>query len=633
LETLYAKEQEMKTLGRINPSRINRVGKQLGLGLLSMLVLVLAACGGSPATAPGFSLEMPSSSLSINQGANGQVKISVKRTGSFTGDVSLNLTGAPTGVTPSFSANPVSGAETMLMLEVADTVAAGNHSLVLTASSGEMSKTATMALTVSVPPAKIDTAQVLSNDSSLQVRQGHGNIYIEISGKGLSGISIAKLGDLPGLAQTNNDISAVLRFNIPAGAILGAQTLTVTSEKGVATKANAVTITGITASPSGDDTNGKGTPDDPYKTLVKALAESADNDTVVLLDGTYNETWPVAVPANRTIKGSSKDGTKLQGPGGVNGLDFAGKASVSDFSMTGFNIALHTLTNTFSAERVSVKSSTAGLLLQGDTVGTVTDSQFDENNIGVYVIDTATLELSNSSVSNNTNIGLFLVNDAKATVSSSHFDSNTAYGVGTTNNAVLSMTDSTASQNNLGLIAVNDADVTLADSSFNQNTQYGIQTANNATLTVTGGSASENAGGLYLQNTGLTVIDGVTISGSTGMFGLGYAPSSGGLKVRHTTISGGAAWGLAVGGNPSTVDLGTAGDLGNNTFTGNVSFQLYDVRPALGVANGTVITALGTVLSGTEPTGGIKTGIAQQISGANNLWRIDKANQRIQFKP
>lgn len=257
---------------------------------------------------------MPSSSLSINQGANSQVKITVKRTGSFSGDVALTLTGAPAGITSSFSANPVSDTETMLTVDVAESVATGSHSLVLTASAGDMSKTATMALNVTVPPAKIDTAIILNNDNSLQVRQGHGNIFVEISGKGLSNISIAKLGDLPGLAQTNNDISAVLRFTIPAGTVLGTQTLTVTSEKGVATKVNAVTITGITTSPSGDDTNGKGTPDDPYKTLVKALAESADNDTVVLLDGTYNEAWPVAVPANRTIKGTSKDSTKLQGP-------------------------------------------------------------------------------------------------------------------------------------------------------------------------------------------------------------------------------------------------------------------------------------------------------------------------------
>lgn len=488
---------------------------------------------------------------------------------------------------------------------------------------------------VPVPPAKVDTALVLNNDNSLQVRQGHGNILVEISGEGLSNISIAKLGDLPGIAQTNNDISAILRFTIPAGAALGAQTLTVTSEKGVITKTNAVTITGITASPTGDDTNGKGTPDDPYKTLVKALAESADNDTIVLLDGTYNEAWPVAVPANRTIKGSSTSGTKLQGPGGVNGLDFVGKASVSDFSMTGFNIALHTLTSTFSAEGVSVKSSTAGLLLQGDTVGTVNDSGFDENNIGIYVINTAKLTMNNSSVSNNTNIGMFAAQDSEVTVSNSHFDSNTAYGVGATNNAVLSLTNSTASQNNLGLVAMNDADVKVTNSSFNQNATYGVQTANNATFAMTGGTVSENAAGIFLQNTGQTEIDGVTINGSTAAagFGIGYAPASGGLKVRNTTISGGAGWGFAVAGSPSTVDLGAAGNLGNNSFTGNAGFQLYDVRPALGAPNGTVITALGTQLSGLEPTGGIKTGVDQQISGANNVWRINSANQRIQFKP
>lgn len=622
-KTLEEKELEMKKLSHY-----------ITLGLLSMLVLVLAACGGGPAAAPGFSLEMPSSSLSVAQGANGQVSITIRRTGSFSGDVALTVSGAPAGVTPSFSSNPVSGDETMLSLDVSDSVAAGSHSLTLAASAGTINKTATMTLNVTVPPAKIDSATVLSNEGSLQVRQGYGNIFVEISGKGLSNISIAKLGELPGIAQTNNDISALLRFNIPAGAVIGAQTLTVTSEKGVATKANAVTITGITASPTGDDTNGKGTSDKPYKTLVKALSVSADNDTIVLLDGTYNEAWPVAVPANRTIKGSSKTGTKLQGPGGVNGLDFAGKASVSDFSMTGFNVALHTLTSTFSAERVSVKSSSFGLLLQGDVVATVTDSQFDENNAGIYTLNTSKLEFTNSSASKNTSIGAAFVQNSQVTVFNSHFDENTTYGLGAVNNAVLEMTGSTASKNQLGVITGNDAKVTLANNTINENTQYGVQTVNNAVLEISGGAVSTNVIGMYLQSSGQATIDGVTVDGSTGIAGVAYVPSVGGsLKMRNTTISNGAQYGFGVGFAPTSVDLGTAGDLGNNTFTGNADFQLYDARPALGAPNGTVITAIGTELSGLEPTGGIKTGVDQQISGANKLWRINGGNQRIQFKP
>lgn len=49
--TLEEKEKVMKTLGKQLGLR-----KQLGLGLLTVLVLVLSACGGAPAVAPGFSL-------------------------------------------------------------------------------------------------------------------------------------------------------------------------------------------------------------------------------------------------------------------------------------------------------------------------------------------------------------------------------------------------------------------------------------------------------------------------------------------------------------------------------------------------------------------------------------------------
>lgn len=34
-----------------------------------------------------------------------------------------------------------------------------------------------------------------------------------------------------------------------------------------------------------------------------------------------------------------------------------------------------------------------------------------------------------------------------------------------------------------------------------------------------------------------------------------------------------------------------------------------------------------------EPSGGVKTGIDRQVVGPNGMWRIDRANQRLECRP
>jgi subtilase family serine protease len=66
-------------------------------------------------TIPDFSLTANPSSLSIRRGNQGNSKITVNSINGYTGSVTLTTTGAPTGMTISFSQNPVSASSSATM--------------------------------------------------------------------------------------------------------------------------------------------------------------------------------------------------------------------------------------------------------------------------------------------------------------------------------------------------------------------------------------------------------------------------------------------------------------------------------------------------------------------------------------
>ncbi len=61
----------------------------------------------------------------------------------------------------------------------------------------------------------------------------------------------------------------------------------------------------IYVSSDGDDKNGKGTEDSPYKTITKAITEAKDNDTIIVKSGTYEENLIIDKPL--TIEGETRD--------------------------------------------------------------------------------------------------------------------------------------------------------------------------------------------------------------------------------------------------------------------------------------------------------------------------------------
>ena len=123
-----------------------------------LLGLFTISCGGGdsggtgPTNTGGGSFFVSfGSSLSIAQGSGGSVSMLIARTGSFTGPVSLSVSGLPTGVTGTFSPATVATGQTTAGLTLTSSAAAalGTTTVTVTGSSpGLANVTSTLALTI-----------------------------------------------------------------------------------------------------------------------------------------------------------------------------------------------------------------------------------------------------------------------------------------------------------------------------------------------------------------------------------------------------------------------------------------------------------------------------------------------------
>jgi uncharacterized membrane protein len=126
-----------------------------------------------PPPPPDFTLSLNPTSLTVQQGSSGQTTLTVTPQNGFTGTVNLELVGAPSGVTLSPTSVNVTGSDPVpqeLTVNVAASVAPGTYNLQVRATSGSLTKTAGLSLTVTAAPAP-DFAISL-NPTSLTVQQG-----------------------------------------------------------------------------------------------------------------------------------------------------------------------------------------------------------------------------------------------------------------------------------------------------------------------------------------------------------------------------------------------------------------------------------------------------------------------------
>lgn len=187
---------------------------------------------------PTFTL-YGSSSATIGQGTSSTTYVSISPQYGFAGGVNLSVSGLPTGVTASFSPNPVtSNSSSTLTLTASSTAALGQYTLTITGTSG--SQTATMPLTLGV---YTPSFTLNSYGGNVSIGQGSSSTsYVYLSSQyGFSGSVNLSVAGLPSgvtasiATNPTTSYSTPITFAASSSASVGASTITVTGVSGTQT--------------------------------------------------------------------------------------------------------------------------------------------------------------------------------------------------------------------------------------------------------------------------------------------------------------------------------------------------------------------------------------------------------------
>jgi len=213
------------------------------LGVLVLVLTVTLGCGGGSQASnippPSFTITANPSSVSISASSNAQVGLTLVPENEFSGTVTVNLSGLPTGVTAS-PASPFTlptGGVT-LTLTTGTNVVDGNYPLTFQATSGSLSSSVPVSLTIE--PLASFSFSLFS--SSLVVTQGSSvtDIFNMSTGSGSTNYSVnlSVTGLSPGVTAT------FAQNPLPADVNQSSVTLTATSTAALVQN-SAVQLVGI----------------------------------------------------------------------------------------------------------------------------------------------------------------------------------------------------------------------------------------------------------------------------------------------------------------------------------------------------------------------------------------------------
>jgi hypothetical protein len=192
---------------------------------------------------PTLTLSAASSVATVAQGASAPVSFAVSTGGSFTGNVSLSLSGLPSGVTATWSANPVSpasgSASATLTLAASASVGAGSSTVTVTASGDGL--TATGKMTLQVTPAPGFTLAVTPTAASMQ---SAGSTIVTVAATPAGGAAVAS-----GAAGSSISVAS----GLPKGVTASWSSASVTSAGAVVWT---LTLTGSSTAAAGTATLG-----------------------------------------------------------------------------------------------------------------------------------------------------------------------------------------------------------------------------------------------------------------------------------------------------------------------------------------------------------------------------------------
>ena len=198
---------------------------------------------------PDFSISPNPTSLTINRGASGTITIPVTRTGGFTSQISLSVSGLPSGCTASFNPNPVTGSSSVLTITCSSTATLGAATGAITATGGGLTRTSTISLTVAQP--QTPDFSLSPNPASLTVNRGASGastITITRTGGFTGSVAFGASGLPSGVTASFNPTSttgnsATLTLAASSTATLGAATVTVTGTSGSLARTTTISLT------------------------------------------------------------------------------------------------------------------------------------------------------------------------------------------------------------------------------------------------------------------------------------------------------------------------------------------------------------------------------------------------------
>jgi hypothetical protein len=541
------------------------------------VLLFVASCNGDRQGAPSFSIRLEPQVLELLIGEVGSLTVSVSRSGGFSAPVTVTLAGETAGLAYDPVTIDDTESEGTLTILAQDGATLGTSFPVVVATGGGLERTETLTLRLSAPKAEVTSVVVESHEGSKQVRQGAGNVTLSVTGKHLKRVTGVTLGELAVTFVASEDgTSLSLSAAVPHGTSPGAKSLTLSTAGGDTSVAEALIVTPITAGPAGDDVEGKGTLERPYRSLKTALAVWREGDTVYLLNGSYSATtgerWPEQsgtppaltpgpnVPVGAIIRGESVLGVILEGPGDASvGLAFAGDAAVSNLTLQNFSRAILANTGTVTLESIRVLESGDGIFAYGNVTLGVSASELAGNVNGFVASAGALVTFEDVAVYDNTEVGLALSQAPSVTLRRTQVYHNQT-GIRATGDATVMLVESAVFEHvDSGLVAEDDARVNLQASEVHDNSPFGL---------VFGGNT------LTLRSSKV------------------YANTEGGA-------------GVYIEGEPSKVDLGTLSEPGLNDIYDNTGVQLLDARPDREELNLIFITLSETRLNGVFPEPGI----------------------------
>lgn len=195
--------------------------------------------GGTTPGTPDYSLSASPGTLSVTRGATGSSSIAITRTDGFTGTVALSAGGLPAGVTASFSPASATGASSTVTFTASSTATTGTANVTITGTSGTLSRTTTVALTVNASSGgggNVTVTPVVTSSSpyfnELQVRLANLStltaLSVTIVIQRTAGVSAAGQYNTLGsqVTQSNSSTSTAItyQFSLAAGQSIAAGT-------------------------------------------------------------------------------------------------------------------------------------------------------------------------------------------------------------------------------------------------------------------------------------------------------------------------------------------------------------------------------------------------------------------------